>query len=252
MASDSTATFGTQTYLHADKIVNLVKGLPIGAMVTGNGGVGAESISTLLKDLRARLDGSSGHRWSIDHSKYTVKEIAERVREFLFVEKGEASEVWMQLRLCGYSAGKPLSEIWEVRSDGKERPEPRLMQGEDAIGVLWDGEYEPLNRLLLGVDHRLEAALREFGIDQLQASAAAAGLHRYVGRSFVVPPMPIQDAIDLARWLVDVTVGYVKFSTDRFPKTVGGSTEIAAITKHEGFKWVQRRHFYPSALNPMP
>jgi hypothetical protein len=49
MASDSASTFATgQTYLTADKIVNLVKGLPIGVMVSGNGGIGSESIATLL------------------------------------------------------------------------------------------------------------------------------------------------------------------------------------------------------------
>jgi hypothetical protein len=29
-----------------------------------------------------------------------------------------------------------------------------------------------------------------------------------------------------------------------------GPIEIAAITKHEGFKWIERRHFYPPELNP--
>ena len=36
------------------------------------------------------------------------------------------------------------------------------------------------------------------------------------------------------------TIGFVKFSVAR-PKTVGGSIAIAAITKHEGFQWVQRQ-----------
>jgi hypothetical protein len=44
-------------------------------------------------------------------------------------------------------------------------------------------------------------------------------------------------------------IGFVKFSVRR-AKTVGGPIEIAAITKHEGFKWIERRHFYPPELNP--
>jgi hypothetical protein len=43
-----------------------------------------------------------------------------------------------------------------------------------------------------------------------------------------------------ARFLVETTIGFVKFSVAR-PKTVGGSIAIAAITKHEGFQWVQRQ-----------
>ena len=55
-----------------------------------------------------------------------------------------------------------------------------------------------------------------------------------------VEAMPIRDAVDLARFLVETTIGFVKFSIAR-PKTVGGSITIAAVTKHEGFQWVQRQ-----------
>ena len=54
-----------------------------------------------------------------------------------------------------------------------------------------------------------------------------------------VEAMPIQDAVDLARFLVEATISFVKFSVAR-PKTVGGPIGIAAITKHEGFRWFQR------------
>lgn len=55
-----------------------------------------------------------------------------------------------------------------------------------------------------------------------------------------VEAIPICDAVDLARFLVETMIGFVKFSVAR-PKTVGGSIAIAAITKHEGFQWVQRQ-----------
>jgi hypothetical protein len=55
-----------------------------------------------------------------------------------------------------------------------------------------------------------------------------------------VEAMPIRDAVDLARFLVQTTIGFAKLSVAR-PKTVGGSIAIAAITKHEGFQWVQRQ-----------
>ena len=53
-----------------------------------------------------------------------------------------------------------------------------------------------------------------------------------------VEAMPIQDAVDLARFLVQATISFVKFSVAR-PKTVGGPIGVAAITKHEGFRWFQ-------------
>jgi hypothetical protein len=60
--------------------------------------------------------------------------------------------------------------------------------------------------------------------------------------------MPIQDVIDLAEFLVHSTIMFSRFAPGA--PTVGGPIEIAAITKHEGFKWVQRKYYYDLRLNP--
>jgi hypothetical protein len=114
--------------------------------------------------------------------------------------------------------------------------------------VNWDGEYEPLNRLVLGVGGAFVEAAREAGceIDREKELKIMGKLHEQMA----VSAMPVQDAIDLARFLVETTGGYVRFCVSKQPKTVGGLVEIATITKHEGFKWVQRKHFYPTLLNP--
>jgi hypothetical protein len=62
------------------------------------------------------------------------------------------------------------------------------------------------------------------------------------------PGMPIQDAIDLVKYLADVTVGYVRFKQGA--PTVAPPIDIAAITTHQGFKWVERKHYYRQELNP--
>jgi hypothetical protein len=59
--------------------------------------------------------------------------------------------------------------------------------------------------------------------------------------------MPIQDAINLARFLVETTIGFVRFAVF-LPKSVGGAVQIAAITKHEGFRWVQRPTLHGAEL----
>ena len=60
--------------------------------------------------------------------------------------------------------------------------------------------------------------------------------------------MPVQDAIDLADFLVDLAKGYSAFLPGA--NVVGGDTDIATVTKHEGFKWIRRKHYYPAHLNP--
>jgi len=57
--------------------------------------------------------------------------------------------------------------------------------------------------------------------------------------TLAVPAMPIHDAVDLARFLVETTIGFIRFAVF-LRKSVGGAVGIAAITKHEGFRWVQR------------
>ena len=64
----------------------------------------------------------------------------------------------------------------------------------------------------------------------------------------VVPAMPIQDAIDLAVFMVETTIKFVRFNLRH--ETVGGPIEVAAITKHEGFNWVRRKLFYSKDQNP--
>jgi len=62
--------------------------------------------------------------------------------------------------------------------------------------------------------------------------------------------MPIQDAIDLAGFLVHAAIAFSRFLPGM--QIVGGPIEIAAITKHKGFKWISRKHYYDYALNQEP
>src|SRR6516164_4357132 len=129
MAADSASSFESgMVYQNADKIVNLMEGLPIGAMATGAGGIGNESIDTLMKDLRRRFSGADAKHpnWALDPVTYTLRDVAIRLRSFLFEEKVKAysGTVWTRVRICGYSAGRPLAEVWEVLLMGADSPAP--------------------------------------------------------------------------------------------------------------------------------
>jgi hypothetical protein len=247
MAADSAGTMASgQVYAHANKITNLGQGLPVGAMSTGAGGIGNESVETLLKDLRHRFDGCDPAHpdWRLDRESYTVEHIARRLRAFLFEEKAafrqEATN--LQLRVCGYSAGRALAEVWEVSMAGGQCPMPRRIMDETEFGVMWDGQYEALNRLILGLGFDVDATLVKHGMSPDAAARLQTELVRDLYTTLSVPAMPIRDAIDLARFLVETTIGFVRFAVF-LPKTVGGAVDIAAITKHEGFRWVQRKSF---------
>jgi hypothetical protein len=260
MAADSATTFYTaegrpgQIYENANKIVNLVKGLPIGVMTCGAGGIGNASIATLLKDLRSRLcgDDQAYQSWKIETNKYTMEHVADKVREF-FTEKAQAADFKFTvfLRICGYSANRPLPEVWDVVLQNSVCVGPTSLQPEDNIGPRWVGECEALDRLVLGRSPRfVQAATSVLGLSEEKAVEARDQVVSHLYQQLILPAAPIQDAIDLARFMVETTKGFIRFSVDMV-KTVGGPTEIAAITKHEGFKWVQRKHFFPRDINAL-
>lgn len=244
MAADSASSFPNgMIYQNSHKIVNVLEGIPVGVMVTGAGGIGNESIDTLLKDLKKRLSGQEKDYadWKIDPGFYTVQQIAEKVRDFLFEEKSKAHGATTQtlIRICGYSAGRPLAEVWEVNLRGADCAPARCVQSESDFGPRWDGEYEALDRLIFGLGTRFSESTAKQGMSLDQAMKLREGLVPDLYELLFMEAMPIADAVGLARFLVQTTIGFVKYSVSR-PKTVGGPIEIATITKHEGFQWVQR------------
>jgi len=174
-----------------------------------------------------------------------------RIHQFLFSEKSmrAGGTANILLRVCGYSAERPLPEIWQVQLQGAISYQLLLVHPETNFGINWDGQYDALNRLVLGVPTDLDRWMMDCGMQQSDAESLGAMIRQKAQETLAIPTMPIQDAIDLARYLVEVTIGFTKFSIKMQPKTVGGAIEIAAITKHEGFRWVQREKFYPSGLN---
>ena len=234
-------------YFNAEKIINLVKGLPLGAVTYGLGGFGGRSAARLAKDLRWRLS-EPGHPWQVNPVDYTVEEVAERVKEFFYDElyldvypEGGA-ETCFGFLVAGYGPRSLEGEVWgfDVSEEGVcSGPYNAIPQ---ADGLLYRGEGEALHRLLRGWSDRTLENLERLGLPQsviLQTIEAAAPLWS--------AHMPLQDGIDLVRYLADVACGFVRYSDQL--TTIAPPTDIAVITLHEGFRWVARKRYYSRELN---
>lgn len=224
-------------------------------MTYGSGSIGAASISTLSKDLRRRLtavnSGGSGED-ALDRDAYTVQDVAEKTKAFFQGCYQQAYQdpvpgYFLGYRVCGYSANNPLPEAWEIRikENGAEGPDP--LYEATHFGPRWAGETEAIDRLVLGIGSRTMEALQQIGLDEPTANHVVAELIQRLCATLFLPAMPIQDAIDLARFLVDAASKFAHFTLR--PATVGGPMEIATITKHEGFKWITRKHYYTGEYN---
>jgi hypothetical protein len=265
LAADSATTI-TQTapdgsqgvlnvYNHANKIVNLHKSLPIGLMTWGLGNLGQESISTLAKDLRRRLQGQEPAfaDWTLNKDNYTIAAVSQQVRDFFYedlmhplVQSGTHLVTGLGFFIGGYSAGSQHPEGFVIWTDGITCEGPTQVLGQES-GAIWWGQPEAISRLLLGFSANMETALINLGVKAEDAPAYVEQLKAQTAIHMIPAPMPIQDAIEMADFLVDATIKYTRFSPGH--DTVGGPIEIAAITRHEGFRWVKRKHYYPSELN---
>lgn len=256
LASDSASTVHSESgvvniYENANKIFNLCKSLPVGSITWGLGNIGNASLDTLTKDFRKEL-GST-----INAETYQISHIAKDYSEFIyglymkaFAQIPDKNKPYLGLMVVGYSSkGMSAEEYITIISNGKlDGPAP--VRAQEGCGITWNGEFEPITRLLLGFSNDIPQILRDyFKLDNDETNKLIELLKSRLEIFVLVPSMPIQDAIQLAEFLVDFVIKFSKFKMG--PPTVGGRIEIAAITKHEGFKWVKRKHYYSEEYNPV-
>jgi hypothetical protein len=250
-------------YDNANKIFNLYKGKPIGCVIYGAGSIGNSSVGTLIKDLRAALKEQKKREnlgIEFDPCNYTMKGVCNIVANFLAdacqkQDKALLPGMNIGLLLGGYSTGGGLGESWSVEIKEGKATEPKQLRPPEQPGISWGGAAEVLHRMVLGYSPALFQVLAEVSGVQGQPPTSAQQLFDQLSTllaaklqaQFVFAPMPIQDAIDLARFLVHAAIMCSRFLPG--PQIVGGPIEVAAITKHEHFKWISRKHYFDESLN---
>lgn len=256
-ASDSALSLvqGGETvnvYSHGNKVFNLVKGLPVCTMFCGMGNIGRSSISALAKNVRSQLSVGPD-AGGLDRSTYTIADIAERTKNFLFeryeaLPEKPADPHSLEFYVGGYSGASDIAEVWKiVLANGQCAGPAQQFPGLESAYVLWAGQPEALNRLVLGYSQHLPDALLAGGLEPDRLLPIMNAVRAAVSTPLASDPMPTGDAIALADFLVSVTKQYLHFLNGA--DTVGGDTDIATVTPHEGFRWIKRKHFYPRELN---
>lgn len=233
----------------ADKIVNLRKTWPVGAMTFGRATFAGRSIATHCKELRATLCAtpSVGTSKPLLYDTYTVEEVARCVLEhFECLFTAEPGGV-LGFLVGGFSANEHSPEMWQVLLTEEGSDVKQLMPPGES-GIFHQGVTDAITRLVDGAGQDLGSALGQLGVPADETEPASEQVRALLSVPWAWAGMPVGETIDLARFLVDTTINFVRFTPG--DATVGGPIEIAALTKHEGFKWVQRKHYYRPDLNP--
>jgi len=247
-----------KVYDHANKIFNLVKGYPLGCITYGSGGIGSSSIGTLIKDFRKKLsDKNNKLAFSIDN--YQVEHVAKLLGQFVDeacskLKPPERTNINIGFMIAGYSTVESLGESWGLQVNKGVAASPYKLRPSEEAGISWGGQGEVLQRMVLGYGTDLFNILGQVSQPPKTAVEIQQGLGPLLSARLQAPlvfaPMPIQDAIDLARFLAHSAIMFSRFLPGA--QIVGGPIEVAAITKHEGFKWISRKHYYDQSLNKEP
>ena len=185
LASDSALTLSDpgktgpesvlNVYNNGNKIFNLHKGLPIGAVFYGAGSIGMSSVPTLVKDLRRRFSGGSAcHKdWALNPDSYSIEGVIEKAREFLFEENFEPLKVaalgaQFGFVVAGYSSGAQLSEVWGFQIVDGKCDKPQLIIPQGVANAYAGGDPDVFFRLANGVSGGLPFALKAIGIPEAE------------------------------------------------------------------------------------
>lgn len=244
-----------KTYDHVRKLSH-IKDYPIGTLSWGTALVGARSVESIIKEYeytlrsleeeeeRIKIRRMRGETEVEDRVGYSVKEIAgglaQHFRQFYEKEFSEQpEEEWPPLGILvsGYSAGEFFPEQWLVDVSGSDelidiRPDKN---GVPQFGAHWFGLTDSIVRLHTGRDDQaLDILSDHFDVPPEEIRDLLKGLEYPV----LFDGMPLQDAVDYAVYLVNVTIGRFRFVVGA--PLCGGEIDVAVMTPN-AFTWVQRK-----------
>lgn len=125
-------------------------------------------------------------------------------------------------------------------------------------------KYSEINqKLIMNQIDNLESS--KFTIEQKDILKKAFGCHNqfldssinsYIMSRNVEPLfsglkyLPIPEMAKLAENLINITTLRRRYVLDGNQQTVGGPTDVAVLSKIDGFIWIKRKHYFDMALNP--
>ena len=280
MAADSLSQMssadGEVRSLHqsVEKITE-IRGRPIALMVNGLGEIKKRTIVSLIREFEFRqyaLNPPAIRHW-------TVSEMTEHLSLFLqeryvaAASTQSTSQKPLGIVVGGYSPGAFFPEVFELTFPGRliKRvfPNPPTESFGSGLVEFW-GQRKALERLLFGYerDAIAKAVSMERAIDALrqaapgsQDAATFASLPEEY-RNLPPPPtdltgdllkvarlirmearlegMPLQEAVEFAEYLGNVTIGFDRFAIGT--PAVGGELDVLAI-QPEGLHWYRRKKF---------
>ena len=223
--------FTLKTYSHAHKVFQ-VANLPIGVMTYGIGNMGQRSIgSYILECSRDLQDVATTVRGVADRLLKHLSDTHKSMYSALPADKQPGLGIYV----AGYDPNAVAPVEWEfvIPRDA----EPRIVRPQEVFGAAWRGMEGIFARLFFGMEPQLSADLGQEKFQQLY--------QKHIMK-VIFDPMPLQDAIDFAHFILQTTIGMSRFMIGA--AACGGPIDIATITEagvsDSRFTWVSKKEHY--------
>jgi hypothetical protein len=237
-----------KVFYKSKKLFNFLNNIPLGIATYGDAGIGDVSIENIIKDF------SEQYSSKININQYYIDDIVDDFISYIQINYGEdisANKSYIGFIVAGYSVerGKKDNDpnIHNIAIlKGRLIDNLKVFKGTNA-GLAAFGDEEVFNRIYNGYSPSIYNCLK----DEIKNEFKVSGkINKIIDKcfslaktEFLVPPMPIGDAAELAYFLADLTAKYNQFKFIHSPSvspTVGGAIEVASITRHENFSWIRR------------
>lgn len=220
------------TYDNATKLLKVHGQDHVAAVTFNAGAIGLQQPRTahsLLPEFEAQLNGAP---------RLTVEDFARRLSDFFaeqWRDKGGGTGSPMEFIIGGYDPDEAYGKLFICAIP--TAPQPVEVQA-NVFGIQWGGQTEITSRILNGYD----AAAMDFIIPQIpnvDPQQLAAGVSERSGAQIPYQFLPLQDCLDLSMLMIRTTAQILDYQIG--VRGVGGSIDVATITRKEGFQYVQRK-----------
>jgi hypothetical protein len=229
LASDSASTISGAPILDQ----------PIGVFTWGAGSFSSRTVASLVEEFENKDDIQK-----LDKNKVVVEKVAKELQKFMLEKSDQLFENIPKegrpktgFLVCGYSKGEFFSDeytfmIPDAGALNKIRPDK---DGKPNFGANWYGVTDAVIRFHHGRDDKIIQL-----VDDLELDADKKVLFKEKIKEFqypvLFPSMPLGDAIDYAKFLVDLTISRFRFVIGA--ELCGGPVDVATITRKNGFGWL--------------
>jgi|SRR5579863_779156 len=198
----------------------------LGALMTGDGPRTMHSfIPEFEKDLQDQKVG-----------RLSVSEFAQRLSDFFMdrwntlINRPANPGEDINFLVGGFDSDAAYGRAFQFQIP--RLPDPiEQNAGAGQFGITWGGQPELVNRMLFGYDLELPAFIQTtLNLQPAQVTQLGNQMQQRFAAGIPYQFLPLQDCVNLAVFLIESTVRFQKFSTNRV-RGVGGPVEVATVTR---------------------